>query len=180
MQALASFIAEVDPHVLCVHEIDAGDALVVATRFNRGWGYRGGQAIFWNERLRARAVHDRYLPLALSPLRPFERRGLLHVEASWEKRPLSVIATQFAAERALHVRELRYARTELRRIQGDALLFVAEPEERGFSDLGFTPIVQMAELACYARGFSGRPTSVGAREALGATAVATIDVDAIA
>lgn len=46
-RAVAEFIARVDPEICAVAGIDAGDAFALATRFDRQWGYRGTQALFW-------------------------------------------------------------------------------------------------------------------------------------
>ena len=93
-----------------MHGIDEGDALALATRFDCGYAYRGRQALFWNAHFSAREVLDRYLPGA--PLRPFDRRGLLQVDGIYEGGQLALIATQFAIERAMTLREARFARSD--------------------------------------------------------------------
>ncbi|MGA8841754.1 MAG: hypothetical protein WB491_14795, partial [Candidatus Aquilonibacter sp.] len=75
MRLVAETVASRNAEVFCVHGIDEGDALALATRFDCGYAYRGRQALFWKVRFAAREVLDRYLPGA--PLRPFDRRGLL-------------------------------------------------------------------------------------------------------
>jgi hypothetical protein len=153
MRTLAELVARRDPDVLCVHDIDAGDALSLATRSNLEWAYRGAQALFWSRRIKAHGVHDRYLPIA--PLRPFDRRGLLQVDVELAGLRFALFATQFSTDRQLRVRELRFARENIREIDGPAVLFVARPDKRiGFEDLGFelamgSPDAQL----CYARGF---------------------------
>jgi hypothetical protein len=140
MHVIAESIASRKTAVFCVHGIDEGDALALATRFDCGYAYRGRQALFWNANYVAREVLDRYLPS--SPMRPFDRRGLLEVEGILHGASLSLVATQFAAERAVRVREARFARTVLREISGAALLFVTGVASGAisFADLGFTTI----------------------------------------
>lgn len=137
MRRLAEVFALHDPDVACVHGIDAGDALALATRFDRQWGYRGGEALYWNASVRARSVHDRYMPAA--PMRPFERRGLLQVDATCRGQALTLVATSFGEDRATRIRDLRFARSALRSISTDAIAFVANAVSSriGFEDLGF-------------------------------------------
>jgi hypothetical protein len=152
MRVVAESIAAHETAIFCVHGIEEGDALALATRFDCGYAYRGRQSLFWNGRYTAREVLDHYLPS--SPLRPFDRRGLVQVEGSMGHTPLALIATQFAAERATRVREVRFARTVLRKIGGAALLFVSGVASgaMSFRDLGFATIA------------SDRDTLVAARE----------------
>ncbi len=142
LRRLAELYASRDPAIACVHGIDAGEALGFATRFDRQWGYRGGAALFWRKEIRAHVVHDRYMPIA--PLRPFDRRGLLHVEAELDKKPLAMLALNVGDDRATCVRDLRFARTVLRRISGAAILFAgnAARSRIGFEDLGFRTIAR--------------------------------------
>jgi hypothetical protein len=134
MRSLASFLAESDPDVMALGEIDAGDALALATRFDRQWAYRGGQALLWNGRVAAHEVHDLYLPVA--PL-AFERRGLLRIDGECAGEPLALFATQFGLDRN-NVREMRFARGHARRAPSQAMVFVTSPLRRiGFSDLGY-------------------------------------------
>src|SRR5581483_9148979 len=109
--SLASLVDDARPDVLAVCEIEPGDALSLATRFALQWAYRGRQALFWSARVRADAVHDLYLPRAG---RPFERRGLLRVDASLDGDPCALVATQFASDRGERIPELRFARSQLR------------------------------------------------------------------
>jgi hypothetical protein len=153
MRSLASFLAESDPDIMALGEIDAGDALALATRFDRQWAYRGGQALLWNNRVAAHEVHDLYLPVA--PL-AFERRGLLRIDGECEGTPLALFATQFGADRG-KLREMRFARTHARAAPGLAMIFVTAPLGRiGFSDLGYESMDEhdtsdQVEIA--ARGF---------------------------
>ncbi|MGA7569978.1 MAG: hypothetical protein WCA80_04140, partial [Candidatus Aquilonibacter sp.] len=111
MRLVAETVASRNAEVFCVHGIDEGDALALATRFDCGYAYRGRQALFWKVRFAAREVLDRYLPGA--PLRPFDRRGLLQVDGVLAGGRLALIATQFATERAVRVREARFTRAIL-------------------------------------------------------------------
>jgi hypothetical protein len=153
MRSLASFLAESDPDVMALGEIDAGDALALATRFDRQWAYRGGQALLWNARVTAHEVHDLYLPVA--PL-AFERRGLLRIDGECDAAPLALFATQFGSDRN-NVREMRFARTHARTAPSLAMMFVTSPLGRiGFSDLGYEAMEEhdtsdQVEIA--ARGF---------------------------
>jgi hypothetical protein len=153
MRSLASFLAESDPDVMALGEIDAGDALALATRFDRQWAYRGGQALLWNARVVAHEVHDLYLPVA--PL-AFERRGLLRVDGEHEGTPLALFATQFGDDRN-RVRELRFARGHARTAPGLALIFVTAPFGTiGFADLGYESLGEheaSSEVEIGARGF---------------------------
>jgi hypothetical protein len=153
MRSLASFLAESDPDVMALGEIDAGDALALATRFDRQWAYRGGQALLWNARVAAREVHDLYLPVA--PL-AFERRGLLRIDGEVGEAPLALFATQFGADRN-KVREMRFARAHARAAPALAMLFVTSPLGRiGFSDLGYEAMDEhdtSEEVEIAARGF---------------------------
>ena len=160
MRALAELVAHRSPDVLCVHDIDAGNALALATRSDLQWAYRGAQALFWSRRVKAHGVHDRYLPIA--PLRPFDRRGLLQVDAELGGKRFALLATQFSGERALRVRELRFARECVRQIPGAAVLFVARPDDRiGFDDLGFEVKMGSPDAqVCYARDFTTTQSSV--------------------
>ena len=152
MRSLAAFIAEHDPDIFAVHAIDAGDALIVATRFDREWGYRGGQALFWKPPYAANAVRDRYLPS--TGLLPFDRRGLLEVDGELDGTACTLYALEFSRARATQLAELRFARETVGR-GGNALLFVARPHERfGFGDRGFDFAAGDARLQCFVRGFS--------------------------
>jgi hypothetical protein len=142
LRTLAETFARRDPMIACVHGIDAGDALALATRFEREWAYRGREALFWRGVIRAQAVHDRYLPL--DPGRPFERRGLLQVEATHEGLSLALVATTFGDDRAARIRDLRFARSVLRSIEGAAVAFLGNgaKAEAGLRDLGFTEVAR--------------------------------------
>ncbi|MBV9148979.1 MAG: endonuclease/exonuclease/phosphatase family protein [Candidatus Eremiobacteraeota bacterium] len=152
MRSLATFIDRVDPDVLALCEIDAGDALALATRFARQWAYRGSQAIIWKPQLHQARVRDAYLPR--TPLRPLERRGLLRVATQLGESPLELVATQIAAEREQCVRDLRYLRSSLRRIRAQCLLLAVLPDSRiGVRDLGFQKLVAGTDHeAIFSRG----------------------------
>ncbi len=153
MRSLASFLAESNPDVMALGEIDAGDALALATRFARQWAYRGGQALLWNERIAVHEVHDLYLPVA--PL-AFERRGLLSIDGECAGAPLALFATQFGLDRN-NVREMRFARAQARKAPSLAMIFITSPLGRiGFSDIGYEAMEEhdtsdQVEIA--ARGF---------------------------
>jgi hypothetical protein len=158
MRALAELVARRNPDILCVHDIDAGDALALATRSDLEWAYRGAQALFWSRRrIKAHGVHDRYLPIA--PMRPFDRRGLLQVDVECEHHRFTLFASQFSQERQHRIRELRFARNAIRSVAGAAVLFVARPDAHiGFEDLGFEREMGDARAqVCYARGFVAEP-----------------------
>jgi len=137
MRRLAELFAAEDPAVACAHRIDSGDALALATRFDRDWGYCSGVALFWERTIRAQGVHDHYPPAL--PLRPFDRRGVLHVNAVYEDEPLAIVATTIGEERNARVRDTRFLRSILRRLPAAAIVFignaVALPAD--FSDLNF-------------------------------------------
>jgi len=154
MRSLAAFIDRVDPDVLALCEIDAGDALALATRFARQWAYRGSQALLWKPRLHQTRVRDAYLPR--TPLRPLERRGLLRVATRVEDRSLNIIATQIAAQREQRVRDLRYLRNSLRRIDTECLLLAVLPDSTiGVGDLGFKKLVSGSDHeSIFSRGLN--------------------------
>jgi len=160
MRSLASFLAESAPDVMALGEIDAGDALALATRFDRQWAYRGGLALLWNGGVAAHAVHDLYLPYAPPAI---ERRGLLRIDGESGGAPLTLVATRFSADRS-NVREMRFARQQARVARGAALVFVTSPPPRiGFADLGFVSIGDResgAEVAIAARAFRLEPLDV--------------------
>jgi hypothetical protein len=151
LRAVREAIALRDPAIFCVHGITEGDALILATRFDRGYVYRGGEALFWNSSFMPGAIVDRYLPV--SRVRPFERRGLLHVDGSIDGKPIALIATEFSEERGSRVHELRFVRTELRALEGAVLLFVSGLPSRsvGFGDLGFKKVAGERTRAIYSR-----------------------------
>jgi len=139
MRLLAEQVSSTKPDLLVVSEIDDGDALAVATRFDLQWAYRGGQAVLWNARLAPRSVEESYLPPALPAL---QWRGLLRVDLRSGDAELSILTTRFAADRT-RIRDLRFVRSVLRRDStSSAILFVTNPPKSGswaFSDLGFLP-----------------------------------------
>lgn len=162
MRSLAAFVAEREPDVLAICEIDAGDAFALATRFSRQWAYRGAQALFWSEAFVAHAVHDVYLPFALQ--RPFDRRGLLRVDADHGGEPVALFATQFSAERRIAVPELRFARAQMRRSERRLLAFAQMPRRgvgiqgRGVETLAYD---EESGLRVCARGFAASSVERG-------------------
>jgi hypothetical protein len=171
MRALATRIATLEPDVLALCQVDDGNALAIATRFDREWAYRGGQALLWGRRFEADRVYDLYLPA--SPGRPFDRRALLRVDGRADGTPLTLFATQFSNGRDA-VRELRFVRAGVRAVRDRALLFVSEPvpARAGFGDLGFETFHE-GDLAIGTRG--GRIEIVSthpAGEGLGSSAFA--------
>ena len=154
MLSLAATVADADPDVLAVCEIDAGDAFALATRFAREWAYRGGQALFWTRAFAAAAVRDLYLPFAIG--RPFDRRGLLRVDGAIDGAPAALYATQFGAERAFAVPEMRFARTQLHANAGNAIAFAQmDAPGRGLGGRGIALLGEEPEagIYAYARGF---------------------------
>lgn len=152
MLSLAALVDKADPDVMALSEIDAGDALATATRFDREWAYRGGQALLWKRRAIAHAVHDLYLPA--SALRPFDRRGLLRVDVDIDDAELHVFATQFAGDRSA-IRDLRFARCAVRGVAGSVVLFISDlaPSRIDFTDIGLRCVAPSQKLAIWARGF---------------------------
>ena len=153
MRSLAAIFARERPDVAAVCEVDSGDALSLATRFALHWAYRGRQALFWNGGFTAREVHGRYLPF--NPARPFDRRGLVRVDAVRSGRTCMLATTQFAQVRESRIPELRYMRAALRGATHDAIVF-AQLDERhvAFGDLGFRePDANADDERIYVRGF---------------------------
>ena len=142
MRALAESFAVRNPSIGAVCAIAAGDALAIATRFDRNWAYRGALALFWTDVFKAHEVHDRYLPMP--GLNPFERRGMLEVRGEVNGQPLTCIAASLSNDKS-RIREIRFVRTALRAIEGPVVIFLtgyAEGQERiGFSDINQSVIV---------------------------------------
>jgi hypothetical protein len=154
MRSLAAFVARHEPDLFAVCEIDAGDALALATRFAREWAYRGGQALFWNGTLRANAVRDVSLPFRA--IKPFDRHGLLRVEGRLLGESCALFATQFASERERRIPELRFARDHIRGVRGPALFFAHLADRRiEFADLGYRDALAASPGAerIYVRGW---------------------------
>ena len=136
MRSLAAFLAQSQPHIVAVCDIEPGDALALATRFALQWVYRGGQALFWRPQYEALKIVDAYLPF--SPLRPFSRRGVVRVDVMIAGVAVRVFLTQIGSRRDARIRELRYLRETLRETQGPCILFaVAPPSRIHYGDLGF-------------------------------------------
>lgn len=143
MRTLAATVAETEPAVLAVCEIDPGDAFALATRFAREWAYRGGQALFWTHAFAADGVRD--------------RGGRLRVHGRLGDTPATLYAMQFAAARATGVPELRDARTEMRRDAADAIAFAQLPSARpglGVRGVALLASDEEAGIYAYARGFA--------------------------
>jgi len=149
-RSLAAFLAECDPDVAALAAIESGDALALATRFDRDWAF-GAVSLLWKKtRFAASAAQ--------------ERRGVLCVDAIHGGSAIALLATHFSEGRE-RVRELRSARALVRKIDGDALLFVAEPHGRlGFRDLGFDSAGEGegAELVIATRGYGVESSSAPA------------------
>lgn len=129
MRSVAEAVDARGPAIFCVHRIEEGDALALATRFACDYAYRARQALFWNATFSARGVLDR-------------DRGVLRVEGTFAGGRLALVATRFSSERAARVQELRQARTLVRATKSAALLFATGvvAGEAGFADLGFAPL----------------------------------------
>lgn len=126
----------------------------MATRFALQWGYRGGQAVFWNPAFVAGPIRDTYLPF--SPLRPFERRGLVRVDLQLASANVGVFATQIGPGRDQRIREWRYVRNALRDTAGPALVLCVLPQARAsLSDMDFMRVgCRGVDDECvFARGF---------------------------
>jgi hypothetical protein len=138
MRALAEHVSVSKPDLLALSEIDDGDALALATRFDLQWAYRGGQALLWNGRFTHANVYDSFLPAP--PLQAFERRGLIRVDGHYDGNDLSLVASRFAADRS-RARDLRFTRGVLRLARTPRmLLFITNPpaaRSDAFRDLGF-------------------------------------------
>ena len=176
MHSLAACVARYDPGVLAVSQIDAGDALALATRFARQWAYRGGQALFWKPDFRAERVWDNYLPFVAS--RPFDRRGFLRVDGYLCDRRCSLFVTFFGRARSQSVPEMRCVRDELRRCDGAAIAFLHGLPSPGLGDLGFQDTSADAKRhdRIYARGLvrQGQERSEGMYPRLGMPAFADL------
>jgi hypothetical protein len=171
-------VDECDPTLLAVCDIDAGSAYALATRFVREWVYRGRQALFWTSAFTTGAVHDFYLPFI--PARPFDRRGLLRVDGSFDGSPFALFATQIAGSRD-GVPELRFVRQTVRAANASRALAFVQTENRriGLRSLGFEEIgpSDASELQVYARGLRRLSSHcVAPHGGLGATAVVTFAV----
>lgn len=137
MRSLAAFYDRAAPEILAVCEIDAGDALALATRFALQWAYRGGQAVFWQSTMRATGIRDNYLPF--TPARPFERRGIVEVTMQMFERPGAVLATQIGTERDQRVREVRHLRSVALTAPRQCIVFSIMPPNRvELGGMGFT------------------------------------------
>gem|GEM_PF-4517502 len=110
--------------------------------------------MFWKPALAAGTIRASYLPF--SPLRPFDRRGMVSVDLQFGAHKGAVLATQIGTERDRRIREWRYLRSALRKTNGSALVFAALPASRiGLTDLGFVRVgCRGVDDECiFARGF---------------------------
>lgn len=154
MRRLAAFVAECAPQLLAICEIGSGDALVLATRFEMQYAYRGRQALLWGSALRDAVVEAPYLPMRAP--NPLGRRALLCVRGTFAGAETSIAVTQIASDRANRVPEMRFLRAQMRRMAARAILFASLPEQRtGLSDLGLTALARDGAEAVFQRGFSG-------------------------
>ncbi len=139
-RSIAAFLDRARADVAAICGIDSGDALSTATRFDLGWAYGGGAALFWNARFAAARVGD--------------RRGWLRVEGEYGGSPLQLFAVRLTSNRE-SLRALRSARSAVRASNGNALLFASGlPERIGFADLGLTEVALGGGSCVAARGFS--------------------------
>jgi hypothetical protein len=180
MRALAQRISTSQPDVLALSEIDDGDALALATRFDLQWAYRGGQALLWNARLRSARVAESYLPAA--PLQAFERRGLLRLDGAFDDGELSLLAARFSSDRS-RARDLRFTRGIVRAMRATgALLFITNSPPSAsdaFRDFGFAasgapaaPALLLATRGCDVRSCVG----IGAGNGLGPQLLAGLTI----
>jgi hypothetical protein len=181
MRSLAAFVADRTPDVLAISEIDDGDALALATRFDYRWAYRGGQSLLWNRRFAAERLRDAYLPI--SPARAFGRRGLLRIDGACDGLALTLFATQFEATRWC-VRELRFTRAAMRGVANAAIAFVAQPAPGriGFDDLGFRAVAAQSApgVTVAIRGFAcAGAEGIAPRGGLGSALIARLVEDAL-
>lgn len=137
MRALTEQTVVSDPDLLAVSEIDDGDALALATKTDRQWSYRGGQALFWRAGFVPLAVHEAYLSSGM-PRLPW--RGLLRADLRVGTSEISLLCMRLAPDRR-GIADLRFVRKMLRdAAPGRAILCVANPPATGaraFAQLGF-------------------------------------------
>jgi hypothetical protein len=151
MRKLAEFMSKEQPDIIAVCEIGSGDSRTLATRFAMQWAYRGRQALLWNEVFSPVAVHDLYLPAR----RPIDRRGFVRVDGTLLDRSCTLATTQFAASRNPRIPQIRFARTQLRKAENDAVFFALVTDRGiGFEDLGYRELASTQESErVYLRGF---------------------------
>lgn len=122
MRSLAQFLADTDPDIFALCEIDAGDALAVATRFARQYACRGGQALFLKSSVEITAARDEPLPLWGG--RPFDRRAVLWVQGRYGERGVSVLTAKIASGREQRSAEIRHIRNVARSLESPAVLLI--------------------------------------------------------
>ena len=177
MRALTEQTIVWNPDLLAVSEIDDGDALALATKTNRQWSYRGGQALLWRSDFTPIAVHEAYLSPVLPPL-PW--RGVLRIDLRAGETTLSMLCTRFAPDRRA-IRDQRFVRTLLRNARLErAILCITNPPancERAFAHRGFSSSnsVASADVLMTIRGCDLRTsTTIASGGALGTQIIAGV------
>ncbi len=122
MRSLAQFLAGTDPDIFALCEIDAGDALAVATRFERQYACRGGQALFLKGGVEITAARDQQVPLW--PSRPFDRRAVVWAQARYGEHRVSILTAKIAGGREQRAAEIRHVRKVVRSLAKPAVLFI--------------------------------------------------------
>ncbi len=160
MRSLAQFFARIDPEILALCEIDAGNALSLATRFVRHYAYRGGQALFLKSSIAITAVRDEHVPLW--PSRPFDRRGVVCVKARHGNGNISILTAKIAREREQRAAEIRHLRNVVRALETPAVLFINLPHQAALHFPGYERVAFARPLSerIYQSGFVVRTTSV--------------------
>lgn len=179
MRALTEQTALSNPDLLAVSEIDDGDALALATKTNRQWSYRGGQALLWRSEFAPVAVHEAYLSPGLPPL-PW--RGVLRVDLRAGETEVSVLCARFAPDRR-RIRDVRFVRTLLRDAPiGRTILCITNPPRSGaraFAQFSFAASDCVLEpdvmMACRGGDLLSNVTVAGG-EALGTHILAHVRV----
>ncbi len=160
MRSLAAFLARTDPEIFALCEIDAGNALALATRFVRQYAYRGGQALFLKSSGSITAVSDE--PVLLWPSRPFDRRGVVCVKARRGNGMVSVLTAKIASRRKQRAAEVRHLRNIVRALETPAILFVHLTHEAALHFPGYERVAFARALSerIYQSGFMVRNASV--------------------
>ncbi|MDQ6827010.1 MAG: hypothetical protein M3Z14_07430 [Candidatus Eremiobacteraeota bacterium] len=122
MRSLAQFFASTDPELFALSEIEPGDALALATRFVRQYAHRGGQALFLKDGMEIIDVRDEYLPIW--PARPFDRRGIVAVQARYGTTLVYMLTVKLASGRDQRAAEVRHLRRMVRALQTPAILCI--------------------------------------------------------
>lgn len=179
MRALTEQTVVSDPDLLAVSEIDDGDALALATKTDRQWSYRGGQALFWRAGFVPLAVHEAYLSSGM-PRLPW--RGLLRVDLRVGTIEISLTCTRLAPDRR-GIADLRFVRKLLADAESErAILCVVNPPAigaRALARLGFesSNCVIAADVLTAIRGGDLRSSvTIAGGGALGTQIVACVRV----